>query len=316
MRSLPAHADRTITFAIPYYRGLDLLRRALDSVRAQSDANWRLLLCDDGSDEPAHELLEEYHDSRIRYLRNPRTLGMAGNWNRCLDAADTDLVTLLHADDELRPDYAKVMSRAAVEHPQAVALFCRAHVIDERGQRVFSLPDRMKDVLAGWSPQSLRLAGPGGITWLLRGCFIMCPTMCYRRSVLGSRRFDPRWKMVLDLDFFSRLLADGDEFIGVPAFAYAYRRHANHATAAYNESLLRFHEEAALYDEIAAHAHSHGWHDVERIGRAKQIVRLHLAYRLASALAAGRLGAARERFALLWRLSFGDARRQHPCASP
>jgi hypothetical protein len=120
--------------------------------------------------------------------------------------------------------------------------------------------------------------------------------------------------MVLDLDFFCRLLADGQSLIGLPVAAYAYRRHAQHATAEYNESLLRFHEEAALYDELAIQARERGWFDVARIGRAKRIVKLHLLFRTAAALAAGRFGAAVERLRLLGRLCHSPSRRARPCA--
>src|SRR5205823_5588078 len=81
----------TITFAIPYYRGLAYLRRAIESVFGQHSSNWRMLVVDDGSDEPAESLVKQFRDARVSYLRNAATLGMAGNWNRCLDLSQTDL---------------------------------------------------------------------------------------------------------------------------------------------------------------------------------------------------------------------------------
>ena len=60
---------------------------------------------------------------RVRYLRNPKNLGMAENWNRCLDVADTELVTLLHGDDELCPEYGLRMTDAMKAHPSAAAAF-------------------------------------------------------------------------------------------------------------------------------------------------------------------------------------------------
>jgi glycosyltransferase involved in cell wall biosynthesis len=303
----------TITFGIPYYRGLAFLQRAIESVFAQRSSNWRLVIVDDGSDEPAEALVLQYRDPRVRYLHNETTLGMAENWNRCLDLAETDLVTLLHADDELLPNYAALMAAAALEDPDAVAFFCRAKVIDGSGCPIFSFPDRFKDIQAGWSSQPLRLFGATGIARLLRGCFVMCPTVCYRKSRLQDRRFSPRWKMVLDLDFYSRLLADGKVMIGLPTIAYAYRRHATHATAAYNESLLRFQEEAALYDEIANIARKHGWNEVARIGHDKRIVKFHLLFRTFGAIATGRVNAACKRLRLLWKLCSNRNRGVQPC---
>jgi glycosyltransferase involved in cell wall biosynthesis len=290
-RTLPAGAAEPITFAVPFYRGLDYFARAVASVGRQTDPNWRLLVCDDSPGGDAGGALD-LRDDRVRYVHNGRTLGMAANWNRCLDLAGTDLVTLLHADDELLPDYTTVFRAAAARYPGCAALFCGARVVGPDGRPVFSFADRVKRVLAPPGRAPRRLRGAGALARLLRVNSIMCPTVCYRKSALGARRFDPRWRCALDLAFFARLLADGDELVGLPDVAYAYRRHQTNATADYTESLLKFAEEAALYDELAAQAAARGWPAVARVGRAKLMVRLHLAFRIARDASRGRFGAA------------------------
>jgi glycosyltransferase involved in cell wall biosynthesis len=291
-----------ITFAVPYYRGLDYFARAVASVARQTSPDWRLLVCDDSPEGEAGAALA-LRDDRVRYVRNERTLGMAGNWNRCLDLADTDLVTLLHADDELLPDYTRVVRAGAVRYPACAALFCAARVIGPDGGPVFSFADWVKRVLAPAGGAPRRLRGPRALARLLRVNSIMCPTVCYRRSVIGARRFDARWKCALDLAFFARLLTEGAELVGLPTVAYAYRRHADNATAGYTESLLKFAEEAALYDELAAEAEARGWPEVARVGRSKRMVRLHLLFRIATDATRGRLSAAWAKAQLLARLS-------------
>ncbi len=255
-----------ITFAIPFYRGLDYFKRAVASVLQQNTPNWRLLICDDSPGGTAEAVVNS-RDSRVRYVHNGCTLGMAANWNRCLDLADTDLVTILHADDELLPNYANLILKEAVRHHKSAALFCGAQVIGPDGRPSVSFVDWVKRVLAPAGSQPRHLRGAHSIARLLRVNCIMCPTVCYRRSVVGTRRFDPRWHCVLDLAFFARLLADNDEIVGLPAVAYSYRRHSGNATASYTESLLKFAEEAALYDELAAEAEARGWPEVARVGR-------------------------------------------------
>ncbi len=302
----PAGTPGAITFAIPFFRGLDYLKRAVASVVHQTSPDWRLLVCDDGPDGEGAAALDQHgirEDGRVRYVHNGRTLGMAGNWNRCLDLADTDLVTLLHADDELLPDYAQVFSAAAARYPTCAALFCGARVVGPDSRPVFSLADWVKRALAPAGGAPRRLRGPRALAQLLRVNSIMCPTVCYRRSVLGPRRFDARWRCALDLAFFSRLLTEGDELVGLPAVAYAYRRHPDNATAGYTETLLKFTEEAALYDELAADADARGWPAVARVGRAKVMVRLHLGFRIARDLSRGRFGAAGAKARLLAHLT-------------
>ncbi len=222
----------TLSLTIPYYQGEHFLTQAIESVLRQRNPNWTLLVSDDSPGEQGvGDLVARYRDSRIRYRKNAATLGLAGNWNACLNESAGDLVTILHADDELLEDYCDVMLRAARDHPDAVCYFCDAVIINERGRRIFSLPDMVKHFIRPSASGPLVLSGPRGIAALLHGDFIMCPTVCYRRDRLRDRRFDERWRFVLDLDFFTRLLAGGEKLVGIPTAAYAYRRHAGSATA-------------------------------------------------------------------------------------
>src|SRR5262245_51972717 len=141
---MPQTGTEPLTVAIPFYKGHEYLRRAIESVRRQSSPDYRLVVCDDGPEPGTADLVASFGDPRMRYLRNERNLGMAGNWNRCLAAADTDLVNLLHNDDELLPNYVEVMLRAGREYPDAAAFYCRAKVIDADGKETFSIVDFVK----------------------------------------------------------------------------------------------------------------------------------------------------------------------------
>jgi glycosyltransferase involved in cell wall biosynthesis len=291
-----------LTLAIPFHTGADYLRRALVSALQQTNPQWELVVSDDGPEPGVGDLVRSLGDPRLRYERHPAPHGMAANWNRCLDLARTDLVTLVHADDELLPNYVEVMAKAAPQFPTAAALFCEAVVIGPGGQRRFSFPDWMKGRLRPVRGV-VRLHGEEGLAALLRGNFIMCPTVCYRRSVLRDRRFDEGgWQFAHDFAFFSRLLLDGETLIGLPATAYAYRRHAGNATTRLTETLRRFEEEAALYDQLAAAAAARGWHRAARRGRHKGIIQGNLLFCIAADVLRGRLAAARQKARFLARL--------------
>lgn len=277
-----------LTFAIPFYRNVEYLRRTIESVRAQNTRDWLVLVCDDAGPEPeAAELVGSYGDERLMYARNPANLGLAGNWNRCLELATTELVTLLHADDELLPGYADVVTRAHADFHDTIAVYPRAKVIGADGRDVFSLPDLAKRVI---EPRSTRvvLRGESGLRTLMRGQTVFCPSLCYRRSLLRDQPFSARWSQVLDLEFLSNSLLDGHQLVGLREVEYAYRRHAASQTAELTQSLVRFREELALFDEVAERAAAKGWHRAAKTARRKMIVRLHLGYRAAIDVARGR----------------------------
>jgi glycosyltransferase involved in cell wall biosynthesis len=281
-----------LTIAIPYYRGREYLERAIRSVLRQRDGRWRLLVADDRGAEPDLEaFVHALGGPRASYLRHTGPADMVGNWNRCLDSAPTDLVTLLHADDELLEDYCSLMHDSARRHPEAVGFFCAARVIDPAGDECFSFPDYVKRWLVPQQGVQV-LRGEAAVRALLWGNFIMCPTLCYRKSRLAGRRFATRWRQVQDLEFTTRLLMEGEELVGLPRACYAYRRHPGNATARYTENLLRFEEESALYNELRRHSARKGWGRAAFLARLKVIVRLHLGYCLVRDLARGRVGAA------------------------
>jgi len=300
-----------LTIAIPYYKGHAYLRAAIESVLRQTSPNWRLVVCDDGPDAGTAKVVTSFGDPRIRYLKNERNLGMAGNWNRCLDAAETDLVNLLHNDDELLPNYVQVMLQAGAAYPAAAAFFCNAKVIDAAGRERFSLADYIKRFLKPKSRGPLVLEGRSAVGALMHGDFIMCPTVCYRKSRLPAERFNADWRMVLDLDFFTRILLGGT-MVGLPAVAYAYRRHAENATSAYTESLLRFEEESRLHDQVAAVANDRGWPEVARVAARKRIIKLHLVFRILQDASRLRLSAARRKSRFLFHLFRGRGNKTSP----
>lgn len=304
-----APATPLLTLAVPYYSDFPLLTQTLRSIAGQTDARVTALVCDDSpaglTDDERAQLVAACAPVPLRIVKNPATLGMARNWSRCLDEAQTDLVTIVHGDDELEPGYAHAMLALAACAPEAAALFCGARIIDEHGRPRFSFPDVYKDFLIPRHGDVLELAGDRALHSLMRGNYIFCPTLCYRRAKLGALRFDPRFRMVLDIDLVTRLLLSGQTLSGVPKQRlYRYRRHAQNATQHLTKELVRFREESALYLDLAARAEAMGYRRAANTARKRRIIQLNLLFCMVRDLRSrewddlrGKLGLLRELFA-------------------
>lgn len=296
-----------ITLAIPYYSDFVLLGDTLRSIAAQRHPEVRVLVCDDS---PAGLAPAQHAEIRalcgrfpVRIVRNPENLGMARTWNRCLDDADTDLVTVVHGDDELEDGYASTMVALASAHPEATALFCGARIIGPDRRAAFSFPDLYKRLLVPRHADTLRLQGDAALCSLMRGNYLFCPTVCYRRARLGSMRFDPRYRMVLDIDLTTRLLLAGHTLVGVPKRQlYRYRRHDENATRHLTKELTRFREESAFYLSIAERAAAIGYTRSARVARQRRIIKLNLLFCIARDLQAGAFHDGRRKLALLGEL--------------
>jgi len=293
----------SLTFAIPFYRQFAYLQRAVESVRRQTCSDWDLIVSADGGLVPeAEEYICSLDDPRICYTATAEPLGMVGNWNRCLDLVNGEFVTLLHDDDELEPDYAERMLQVANEFPDVSAYFCRTKIIDEQGGERFSFPDYYKSFLRPPAKQPVRLSGESAAAALMRGNFIFCPTLMFRRGRLGQQRFDDRWRMVQDLDFIVRLLLNGQQLVQVPEILYRYRRHRENATEIYSADLSRFDEEWALLQELSDKFRACGWSQAAEIAARGRIIRLNLLYNALRSGLKGRCSVALRQLRYLHRL--------------
>ncbi len=286
--------------AIPFYSGLAYLRRAIQSLLGQSTERWRAIVVDDaGPDSEARDVVREFADSRICYVRNESNLGLARNWNLCLELVDAELVTLLHADDELSDNYVQTVLDAHLRHPEAAAVHTRAIVIGSRSTPIFSFPDVVKEFIAPRGRGAQITTGDAGLATVLQGQFIFCPALSYKTRLLPDVPFDEAWRQVLDLDLIARLLFDGQEIVGVPARAYRYRRHRASQTTLLTSSRERFREEFALYSAIAQRAAAMHWERSAVVARRARIVRAHVFYRALGCALRGHVQETRSTVALL-----------------
>ena len=273
-----------ITYAIPYYSGLGYLRMALQSLIGQENKHWLAIVLDDRGGEDAEETVRSFNDDRISYVRNETNLGLSGNWNKALSLVTTELVTIFHSDDELESNYTDLVLGLMARYPEAVAGHCRARVIGPTGKALWSLPDEVKKIIRPKGIDDIVTQGEEGLLSLVKGAWIFCPTLCYRKSLLPSGGFSSTWKFVLDVDLTSRILFDGGMVVGTPIVGYRYRRHLTNQTALLTESNIRFQEEIDHLNQVSLRSSELGWKRVQRSANRKVIVRLHMLYQALRAI--------------------------------
>lgn len=156
MLAFNANAPATLTIAIPTFRRLHLIQETLRSVLAQTDLSGvRIVVVDNDPESDGHAALlaamPELRDQSFRYLRNLENVGLFGNWNACVAAADTSWVTVLNDDDLLAPGFVATMRGVLAADPGIDALVCSMREFDTRGaageMRGSSTGARIKELL-------------------------------------------------------------------------------------------------------------------------------------------------------------------------
>jgi glycosyltransferase involved in cell wall biosynthesis len=94
----------TVSVCIPVYNGADSIGRSIDSVLAQTYADFECVVVDNSSTDATVARVQGYSDPRIRVVRNLTNLGLVTNHNRCISVARGRLIQFVHADDWLLPN--------------------------------------------------------------------------------------------------------------------------------------------------------------------------------------------------------------------
>ena len=104
-----------ISIISPVYKAEAYLARCLDSIEAQTFADWELILVDDGSPDRSGAICDEYaaKDNRIRVIHKANG-GVSVARQDGLDAATGDYVIHVDPDDWVEPDMLQELYEKAV----------------------------------------------------------------------------------------------------------------------------------------------------------------------------------------------------------
>lgn len=148
----------TVSILVPVYKAEKTLDACVESILAQSYADFELLLIDDASPDHCPEICDAWaeKDPRIRALHPAKTgPGPSGARNAGLDAAKGQWLTMVDSDDTVAPDLLEKLL-AGAERSGAELVLCNCCPVTEDGAE-YPLPadeqfakETVLDVNAFW----------------------------------------------------------------------------------------------------------------------------------------------------------------------
>lgn len=199
-----------VTVTIPMYNNERFIKQTIESILAQTYANFELLIYDDNSTDGSYEIAASFRDPRMRVFKNKRNLGPEGNWNRAIQDIGGKYVKLICGDDILYPNCLEKQVAVFEKNPQAgISLVCSQRtIIDPEGK---SLIKKINLVEKG------RHKATDVIRKLIRmGTNILGEPVCglYPASMLPyTRGYSARVPYTIDLEFWMQLLRLGDLYM-------------------------------------------------------------------------------------------------------
>jgi glycosyltransferase involved in cell wall biosynthesis len=118
---MSVQSEPFVSVVTPVYNTEPYLAECIESVLAQTHANWEYVIVNNRSTDRSLEIAEDYaaRDSRIRVITNPEFLNLMPNWNHAMRqiSPDSKYCKVVHADDWLFPECLSRMVDVAEAHP-------------------------------------------------------------------------------------------------------------------------------------------------------------------------------------------------------
>lgn len=151
-----------VSVVTPVYNTEKYLAECIESVLAQTYANWEYVISDNCSSDRSLEIARSYaaQDPRIRASQHDVHLGVLPNWNRSLREVSTEsrYCKIVHADDWLFPECIERMVSLAEEHPRVGIV--GSYRLEEDRVTLDGLPPTVRVIPGRELARSTLLGGP------------------------------------------------------------------------------------------------------------------------------------------------------------
>lgn len=214
----------TFSIVIPTYNGASFVDMALQSALNQTRKADEIIVSDDNSTDATLAICEKYRGQITIHRNDNGPSGFVNGWNRAINMATTDYVSILHQDDLLHPCFLESAENALRENPDIKHLFAPCNYIDGNNAIIWQ-PDycdgSIKHYTGSEYIRAYQTVGhphihrcPGVVTY--RDLFKICPY----RSEAGH---------IADDDFFYRV-GQYTDIIGILTPLASYRLHEKSET--------------------------------------------------------------------------------------
>lgn len=262
---------------MPFYGGFDHLRAAVESVLAQRDPDWRLVVIDDVYPDLAPgEWVRSIDDARVEYIRNEENLRPSRNYRKAVSLARTPHMVMMGCDDVMLPDYVGRIRGLLARYPGVDIVQPGVEVIDQDGSVHRPIGDRVKSVLRPGGTGPRELSGERLARSLLGGNWTYFPSLVWRTEALGRHGFRVDLDVVQDLAMLLDITLDGGRMVVDDDVVFAYRRHSTSVSAVTGPDGTKFAQERELFEEFEARCTQLGW------DRAAGAARRHWSSRLSA----------------------------------
>jgi glycosyltransferase involved in cell wall biosynthesis len=180
-----------VSIGLPVYNGESFLTEAIEALLGQSYKDFELVISDNASTDRTAEICQGYaeQDSRVRYIRQSRNIGMVPNHNFLIGVARGEFFKWASYDDLYARDYLQRCVDALDEHPEAALAHSWCVLMDLAGNPIqfFTLPEATSSPRAPERFRSMLFDGPADWSYAVFRTSVLLQTPLHATYHGGDR---------------------------------------------------------------------------------------------------------------------------------
>lgn len=199
---------------MPVYNAEKYLPTAIESILAQTYANFEFIIINDGSIDDSEKIILSYQDSRIRYLKNDKNIKLIATLNKGIELANGELIARMDADDIALPDMLRNAVQAFNDSPYASVINQLDYELDDEGKHYWK-----RFFFKQLSSDSLKISQ-------LFTTQILHPGIVIKTNILKQYKYSTNEEALHreDFDLWIRLLKDNHYIKVLSSYAIYHRR--------------------------------------------------------------------------------------------
>lgn len=225
--------NKKVSVIVPVYNAGPYIEACVDSLLGQSWKDIEVIIIDDGSQDRSWEIISGRYggDPRIVCVRKANE-GVSAARNTGLSLASGDFITFVDADDWVDRDFVKNAMLLMEQYQLDLILGGTVKVYQDHCVKCCAGREKPIWVYDDLRPVRYRVLSNGCAAPELKQCFTS-GAVCriFRRSVIGTVKFDPTLAIGEDT-VFNMAVLERAERMGITGECwYYYRMHADSATS-------------------------------------------------------------------------------------
>lgn len=186
---------------IPTYNRAKLIGKTIESILNQTYSNFVLTIVDNDSTDETEEIVNNFKDKRIKYIKNEKNIGAIKNINKCFELAiknNENYVAIYHSDDEYYNNIVEKELNYLNSNEKVEIVFANSDLIDENGNKIYKNEEKRENIILNYKKLLFRN--------LKGGTPLVCPTfMCKKEVLKSNNQFDENLIYAGDTEYYLRI---------------------------------------------------------------------------------------------------------------